>query len=146
MPYIFALIAAVSFSSGFGVSYQISKAEIQHMSDGIAAQNREAEIQYANLAEQANKVNKQLEDANAATIKTITNQRDAFKPKRMYDTHWKSSNCTAANTSSAVNPAADDGQLSDQLTGFLKSEAYRADEISAYALLCAQFIKGNNHD
>ncbi len=29
MPYIFAIIAAVSFASGFGVSYQISKAQIQ---------------------------------------------------------------------------------------------------------------------
>jgi hypothetical protein len=140
--YIFALVAAVSFATGFGISHQISKAEIQHMSDGIAAQNREAEIQYNALISEANKVNKQLEDAHATALKTITDQRNAFKSKRMYDTHRTSSNCTSSNTTSSTNTPTDDGELSNELTEFLKSEAYRADEISAYAVLCSQFIKG----
>jgi predicted ATPase len=145
MPYIFALIAAASFATGYGICYQISKAQIQHMSDGIAAQNREAELQYVNLAEQANNTNKLLEANNAAAIKTITDLRDAFKPKRMYDTHRKSSSCANSNTTSTVNPATNDGELSAEYTDFLKSEAYRADEISAYAVLCSQFIKGIDH-
>ena len=142
MLYIFALIAAVSFATGFGISHQISKAEIQHMSDGIAAQNMEAKLTLQILTEQADNAKKQLEAANDSAIKAINSQRDDFKSKRMYDTHRKSSNCTAANTASTTDSSATDGQLSSQLAEFLKSEAYRADEVSAYATLCNDFIRG----
>jgi len=152
MPYIFALIAAVSFASGFGVSYQISKAEIQHMSDGIAAQNLEAKLTLKILTEQADtehekaiNANKQLEDANVSAINAINSQHDAFKSVRMYDTHRARHSCSPTsivNTTSATQPVTDNGELSIQLTEFLKSEAYRADEISNYATLCNQFIKG----
>ena len=155
MLYIFALITAVSFASGFVISHQISKAEIQHMSDGIAAQNMEAKLTLQILTEQADKehekalnANKQLEDANVSTINAINSQRDAFRSKRLYDTHRASSNCTAAklsDSSVATNTTSIDGELSTELTEFLKSEAYRADEISAYAVLCSQFIKGIDH-
>jgi len=156
MMYIFALIAAVSFATGFGISHQISKAEIQHMSDGIAAQNMEAKLTLQILTEQADKehekalnANKQLEDANASTINAINSQRDAFKSQRLYDTRRSSGNCTAAkagDTNAITNTTTNDGQLSNELTEFLKSEAYRADEISAYATLCNNFIEGISHD
>jgi hypothetical protein len=152
MPYIFAIIAAVSFASGFGVSYQISKAEIQHMSDGIAAQNKEAELTLATLTLTANRAhesalnaNKQMEDANVSAINAINSQHDAFKSQRMYDTHRARHSCaptSIVNTTSTTQPVTDNGELSIQLTEFLKSEAYRADEISNYATLCNQFIKG----
>ena len=156
MPYIFAIIAATSFATGYGICYQISKAEIQHMADGIAAQNMEAKLTLQILTEQADKehekalnANKQLEDANVSTINTINSQRDAFRSKRLYDTHRKSSNCTAAkagDTSVTTNATTEYApELSTELTEFLKSEAYRADEISAYAVLCSQFIKGIDH-
>ena len=156
MLYIFALIAAVSFATGFGISHQISKAEIQHMSDGIAAQNMEAKLTLQILTEQADKehektlnANKQLEDANVSTINAINSQRDAFRSKRLYDTHRTSSNCTAAkagDTSVTANATTEYApELSTELTEFLKSEAYRADEISTYAVLCSQFIKGIDH-
>jgi predicted ATPase len=141
MSYIWVGLLLIGFSSGFGVATAISHNKIQRMSDGIAAQNREAELQYANLVDHANTTNKLLEANNATAIKTITDQRDAFRSKRMYDTHRKSSNCTTTNTTSTANTAADDGQLSNELTEFLKSEAYRADEISAYAELCQSYIK-----
>jgi hypothetical protein len=153
--YIFPLIAAVSFATGFGISHQIDKAEIQHMSDGIAAQNMEAKLTLQILTEQADKehekalnANKQLEDANVSTIKAINSQRDAFKSQRLYDTHRKSSSCTTAkdsNSTNTTNAAIIDGQLSNELTEFLKSEAYRADEISAYATICNNYIKGIDH-
>ena len=145
MLYIFAAIAISAFLAGFGVSHQIDKAEIQHMSDGITAQNLEAKLTLQILTEQADNAKKQLEAANDSAIKAINSQRDDFKSKRMYDTHRKSSNCTATNTASTTDTSATDGQLSDQLTEFLKSEAYRADEISNYASLCSQFIKGLDH-
>lgn len=155
MPYIFVIIVAVSFATGYGLSSVLSRAEIQRMSDGIAAQNMEAKLTLQILTEQADKehekalnANKQLEAANVSTINAINSQRDAFRSKRMYDTHRASSNCTttkAGDTSIVINSADVSGELSTELTEFLKSEAYRADEISAYVVLCSQFIKGIDH-
>jgi hypothetical protein len=150
MPYIFAIIAAASFATGYGLSSVLSRAEIQHMSDGIAAQNREAELTLQTLTEQADKdkaaainANKQLEAANVSTINAINSQRDNFKFKRLYDTNRARSSCATARPSDSpvtTNTPTDDGQLSNELTEFLKSEAYRADEIAAYATLCKNYI------
>jgi len=155
MPYTLAAIAISAFLAGFGVSHQIDKAEIQHMSDGIAAQNLEAELTLATLTQTADNArktalnaNKQLEDANVSAIKAINSQHDAFKSQRMYDTHRKSNSCTSStgtNTAGAANTATQYApELSTELTEFLKSEAYRADEISNYAILCKQFVLDNN--
>jgi len=150
MIYAFALIAAVSFASGFGLSHQIDKAQIQYMQDGIAAQNMEATLTLKALTEQADKehqkalnATQQLEAANVSTINAINSQRDNFKSKRLYDTHRARSDRTAAkasDTSAITDTSTNDGQLSDQITEFLKSEAYRADEVSAYATLCKNYI------
>jgi len=154
MPYIIIAILVASFASGYGVSHQISKAEIQHMSDSITAQNREAELQLAALTaeaekahEEALKVNKDLEDANVSAINALNSQRDSFKSVRMYDNGRKSSSCTATkgdSTSAITRTDEDRAELSEELTGFLKSEAYRADKISAYAILCQKFVVDNN--
>jgi hypothetical protein len=151
MPYIWIGLLLIGFSSGFGLSSAISHNKIQRMSDGIAAQNREAELTLATLTEKADKAyrdalkaKQDLEDANVSTINAINSQRDAFKPVRMYDNGRKSSSCPStqsSNTSTATN-TSDDGRLSEELTEFLKSEAYRADQVSAYANLCQKFIKG----
>ena len=153
MPYIWVALLAVGFASGYGLSSALSHAEIQQMSDGITAQNREAEIQLATLTEAADKAyrdalkaKQDLEDANVSTINAINSQRDAFKPVRMYDNGRKSSSCPttqSGNTSIATN-TSDDGRLSEDLTEFLKSEAYRADQVSAYAILCKKFVVDNN--
>lgn len=153
MPYIWVALLVVGFSSGYGLSSALSHAEIQHLSDGIAAQNREAELQLATLTEKADKAyrdalkaKQDLEDANVSTINAINSQRDAFKPVRLYDNGRKSSSCAttqSSNTSTDTN-TPDDGRLSEELTEFLKSEAYRADQVSAYAILCQKFVVDNN--
>jgi len=151
MPYIFAIIAALSFAAGGVVTYQFVKSDMQHMSDGIAAQNMEETLTFKLLTEQADKeheralnVTKQLEDANVSTINTINNLRDSFKSKRLLDTHRARSSCTSAtsvNSSITTNTTTtNDGELSNELTEFLKSEAYRADQVSAYATLCKNYI------
>ena len=151
MPYIWVALLTVGFASGYGLSSALSHAEIQHLSDGIAAQNREAELQLATLTEKADKAyrdalkaKQDLEDANVSTINAINSQRDAFKPVRMYDNGRKSSSCpsTKSGNSNTATNTPDDGGLSEELTEFLKSEAYRADQVSAYANLCQKFIKG----
>ena len=155
MMYIFAAIAISAFLAGFGISHQIDKAEILKMSNGIDVLHREAEATIAVLTAQAEtehekalNANKQLEDANVSTIKAINSQRDAFKSQRLYDTHRKSSSCATAkdsNPTNATNAATEYApELSNELTEFLKSEAFRADEISAYATLCKQFVVDNN--
>jgi hypothetical protein len=154
MPYIWVALLVVGFASGYGVSSALSRVEIKEMSDSIDATNREAELQLATLTEEANKahtealkLNKELEDANVSTINALNSQRDSFKSMRMYDNGRKSSSCTAtkgSNTNSTAGTTEDRAELSEELTEFLKSEAYRADKISNYAILCQKFVVDNN--
>ena len=147
--YIFIAILIAGFVSGYGVSHQISKAEIQHMTDSITAMNREAELTLAALTEEADKahtealkLNKELEDANVSAINAINSQHDSFKSVRMYDSR-KSSSCPKAKDSDTTEVARADEdrtELSDELSQFLKSEAYRADQIASYAIMCQKFI------
>ena len=154
MPYIWIGIIIASFASGYGVSSALSKVELREMSESISTMNREAELQLATLTEKADKahtealkLNKELEDANVSAINAINSQHDAFKSVRMYDNSRKSSSCTPTkgdNTSPAAGADEDRHELSDELTSFLKSEAYRADQIAQYAILCQKFVTVNN--
>jgi hypothetical protein len=154
MPYLFVGIIIASFASGYGLSSALNKAELIKMHISISDMNREAELQLATLTEEADrahtealKLNKELEDANVSTINAINSQRDAFKSVRMYDNSRKSGSCTATkgnNTSTTTGTDQDRYELSDELTNFLKSEAYRADQIAAYAALCQKFVVDNN--
>ena len=154
MPYLFVGIIVASFASGYGFAYKVSQAKIQHMSDSIDAMNQEAEWTLAALTKEADKaheealkLNKELEDANVSAINAINSQHDSFKSVRMYDNSRKSSSCTAtkdSNSNSTAGTYEDRHELSDELTNFLKSEAYRADQIAAYAALCQKFVVDNN--
>ena len=151
MPYLFVGIIIASFASGYGFSYKVSQAKIQHMSDSIDAMNREAEWTLAALTKEADtaheealKLNKELEDANVSAINAINSQHDSFKSVRMYDNSRKGSNCPKAKDSDTTEVARADEdrtELSGELTSFLKSEAYRADQIAAYAIMCQKFIE-----
>ena len=154
MPYIFIAVLVIGFSSGYGVSSALSKAELRKMSDSIDAMNREAEWTLAALTKEADtaheealKLNKELEDANVSAINAINSQHDSFKSVRMYDNSRKSSSCTPTkgdNTNSTAGADEDRHELSDELTSFLKSEAYRADQIAQYAILCQKFVTSIN--
>jgi hypothetical protein len=156
MPYLFVAIIIASFASGYGFAYKVSQLEIKEMADSIATQNQEAEALLATLTEEAKKanakalkLNKELEDANESAIKAINTQRDDFKSQRMYDNGRKSSRCATAksdNTKTVIRADEDRYELSMELTEFLKMEAYRADQIASYALLCQNFIQGLNRD
>jgi len=151
MPYIFVGIIIASFASGYGLSSALNKAELIKMHISITAMNREAEIQLATLTEEADrahaealKLNKELEDANVSAINAINSQHDSFKSVRMYDNSRKSSSCPKAkdrDSSTVVSADEDRTELSDELSQFLKSEAYRADQIAQYAIMCQKFIE-----
>jgi hypothetical protein len=138
MPYLFVAIIIASFASGYGFAYKVSQLEIKEMADSIATQNQEAEALLATLTEEAKKanakalqLNKDLEDANVSAINALNSQRDSFKSVRMYDNGRKSSRCTTAkvgDSTGSVDPS-DDGRLSEEFSTFLKSEAYRADQV-----------------
>ena len=150
MPYLFIGVVIASFASGYGFSYKVSQAKIQHMSDSIDAMNREAEWTLAALTKEADtaheealKLNKELEDANVSAINAINSQHDSFKSVRMYDNTRKGSSCPKAKDSDTTEVARADEdrtELSDELSQFLKSEAYRADQIATYAIMCQKFI------
>jgi len=150
MPYIWLGIIIASFASGYGLSSAVNKAELIKMHISISAMNREAELQLATLTEEADrahtealKLNKELEDANVSAINAINSQHDSFKSVRMYDNGRKGSRCTttkAGDTNTITGADEDRHQLSEELAGFLKSEAYRADQIAQYAMICQKYI------
>jgi len=154
MPYIIAAVLVIGFASGYSASSAMSEAEIIELEYSIRLMHREAEVTISALTKEADKAheaalnaNKQLEDAHVSTVNAINSQRDAFKSQRMYDNSRKSSSCTATkggSTSSTAGADEDRHELSDKLTNFLKSEAYRADQIAAYAALCQKFVVVNN--
>jgi hypothetical protein len=156
MPYLFVGIIIASFASGYGLSSALNKAELIKMHVSITAMNQEAEWRLAALTKEADrahtealKLNKELEDANVSAINAINSQHDSFKSVRMYDNSRKGGSCTATkgnNTNTTASPVEDRHELSNELTNFLKSEAYRADQIAAYAQLCQKFIQGLNRD
>ena len=149
MPYLFVGIIVASFASGYGFAYKVSQAKIQHMSDSIDAMNQEAEWTLAALTKEADKaheealkLNKELEDANVSAINAINSQHDSFKSVRMYDSR-KGGSCPKtkdSDSSTVVSTDEDRTELSDELSQFLKSEAYRADQITSYAIMCQKFI------
>jgi len=150
MPYLFVGIIIASFASGYGFAYKVSRTEIREMSESISDMNREADIQLATLTEEADKahtealkLNKELEDANVSAINAINSQRDDFSHQRMYDNSRKGGSCPKtkdSDSSTVVSTDEDRHELSDELTSFLKSEAYRADQIAQYAIMCQKFI------
>ena len=154
MPYLFVGIIVASFASGYGFAYKVSRTEIREMSESISDMNREAELTLATLTEEADKahtealkLNKELEDANVSAINAINSQHDSFKSVRMYDNSRKSSSCAPtkdSNTNTTAGTYEDRHELSDELTSFLKSEAYRADQIAQYAILCQKFVTSTN--
>jgi cell division protein ZapA (FtsZ GTPase activity inhibitor) len=156
MPYILVGLLIVGFASGYGTSTAIHRAELIEMHINISAMNREAELHLATLTKQADtahkealKLNKELEDANVSAINAINSQHDYFASKRMYDNGRKSNRCTTrkdSNSTEVVRTNENASELSEELAGFLKSEAYRADQITTYAILCQNFIKGLNRD
>ena len=156
MPYIWVALLVVGFASGYGASTTLHRAELIEMHTNISAMNREAELQLATLTEEAKKanakaiqLNKELEDANVSAINAINSQHDSFASKRMYDNGRKGSRCTTAKVgdSTEINRTDEDrSELSEELAGFLKSEAYRADQVATYAILCQNFVKGLNRD
>ena len=151
MPYLIVGIIIASFASGYGLSSALNKAELIKMHISIDAMNREAEWTLAALTKEADKaheealtLNKELEDANVSAINAINSQHDSFKSVRMYDNSRKSSSCPKAKDSDTTEVArADENrtELSDELSQFLKSEAYRADQIASYAIMCQKFIE-----
>jgi type II secretory pathway component PulJ len=155
MPYLFVALIVTSFASGYGFAYKVSQAEIREMSESISDMNREAELQLATLTEEADrahteavKLNKELEDANVSAINAINSQHDSFKSVRMYDNSRKSSSCSSTKSNNTNTPAGtneDRHELSDELTSFLKYEAYRADQIAQYAILCQKFVTDLNN-
>jgi hypothetical protein len=155
MPYLFVGIIVASFASGYGLSYKVSRAEIIKMSDSIDAMNREAELQLATLTEEADrahdealKLNNDLEQANVSAINAINSQRDAFSSVRMYDNNSRKGNSCpkTKNSDTSATTGTDENrtELSNEFANFLKVEAYRADKIATYAILCQKFVVDNN--
>lgn len=154
MPYIFTLIFAAGFCSGFFVEYQISKAEIQHYELSIKAQRDSAEAllkaktdEVTNATASAIKSNSDLDASHVSTINALNSLRDSFATRGLRDSGSRQG-CTvalsASNRPGLPERTSDTGQLSAEFAGFLRRESYRADRAAELYAKCREFAYVNN--
>jgi hypothetical protein len=151
MFYIVIGALITSFCSGFGVAWHNDKQTIALLNQSILSQKKEAESIQDKLAKQlaiketqALDLNTELNLSHESAINSINSLRDSIKPMRLRDPgkRRQSSDCSMSKTSNTgiTKEQASGTELSEELTRFLQSESYRADELAAYANTCYKFV------
>jgi hypothetical protein len=153
MPYIFAIIASVSFASGYGVAYKAYSGQIDALNIGISASNQASKQLLATETakvkaseENALKLNSELDMAHESDIATINAIHDQLVSARLHDNHQASrTNPVPVRPSPSGTAKNDetDGGLSTEATGFLLGESYRADKITVDYNLLLAFVSNN---
>lgn len=154
MPYIYAILFALGFASGFGISHQVDKAEIVRMEDAIIAQKAEAHAILSSVQERiaaaqakAKEANINLDKAHDQDIKTINAYRDALATARLHDPGRRPGGGSAlsAGTDTGISQTeTGTGELSAELTRFLQIKFYAADKVAEYANQCYAFVVEQN--
>jgi uncharacterized protein YlxW (UPF0749 family) len=147
------IILLLGFSGGFALSHKLDQLQYDDLKAAVERANSEASTQLAKAqqaaqsAEQkAYEFNRQLDQSHDSFINTTNALHDRLATVRLRDPGSRQSCNNAvpatANSSQPETEAVDNAELSDELDQFIKSEAYRADQVAAYAETCYQFIKG----
>lgn len=154
MSYIFAIIAAVSFASGYGVSHQIDKSALVSMESSINAQKAKAQatlsiaISRVDAAQaKAKEANNNLDKAHEQDIKTINAYRDLLAAARLSDPGRRTSgrgSLSNSDHSGIVKDESGTRELSAELTRFLQVKFYAADKVAEYARQCYTFVVEQN--
>jgi hypothetical protein len=155
IPYLFILLLV--FSGGFFSGYKMADTQCDALKASVDRANIEAESRLAKaqlqtqLAEKkAYDLNLKLDQSHEAYIKDTNTLHDRLTTVRLRDPGSRQScnNASAKNTDSGQpeTETADYAELSTEFAEFVRSEAYRADQVAAYADTCYQFIKGQEGD
>jgi hypothetical protein len=152
MP-LLAIIAAIAFIAGFGLSHQFDKAELKQMSNDIAAKNTLAET---TLREKTNAV----EAATATAIKLksdLDKSRDSFLATTidysqrvdaigLYSKSWACSDSptTGRDPTGISENSPSEAEFSAELDRLVKEKAKLCDLAADYADKAYQFTTLNN--
>lgn len=147
MPYAYIALALTVFAAGFGLSYQLDKAEIQGLQMAIERGNVEADMvmqaarhRVDQADKQAAQANQQLEASHAQSIETINNYRGQLD-RRLHERSTSRANtlpgCASAGTSETETGGTDIPERA------IADMAFRADQVAAYAGACWQFVSNN---
>jgi hypothetical protein len=150
---IYAVIAATVFGSGYGACWSHMTKQIATLEAQIDLSNTEAATVLRNSTIAAKQSESdaqvaavQLQDAHDKSLKLTTDLHHSLLAIRMRDPGQRS-DCTNPlpenSHTPGITPAADTGDLSTAASGFLRSEAYRADTLAIYASECHQFVVSN---
>jgi hypothetical protein len=155
LPYLFLIISIAAFSAGFGTAYKIDQGEVIKLKMDIQTANMQAgELlqsikEHVHESEETAKIyNEKLDKANLSAIETINGYRDKLATVRLRDPYTNKTSCpgavsTGANTRINKKNEPDRAELSEQLTKFLQSESYRADQIMIEKNTLLEFVKNN---
>jgi hypothetical protein len=143
-----AIAAIISAVLAFGITSKYKDAIWGAKIDRL---NAEASQKLASVTDkvlmaerESAKLNQKLELEHNESLNKIASLNASLKSVRLHDPFKRGGSCTSTETTSASTDniviETDNGQLSDELTEFLVGEAYRADQVSAYADSCHAYI------
>lgn len=150
---IYALIALFLVGAGFTTAYKLGHEQVNALEMQIRLSNEDARrkllgaISQTEAAEQtAALTNILLETEHAKTLKINVDLAGALANVRMR-VPTQRTNCNnpvpKGAGSTVAAGATDTTELPAELEGLLRSEAYRADTLAAYAAEAHQFISAN---
>lgn len=146
-----ALIAA--FGGGYGTAWKVAYRHIAQLEAQINESNLSAALVLSDATARTAKAESEaantallLESEHAKATQSTDNTRRALSAMRLRDPGQRQ-RCAdpVSKSASAQEPEADSdpGQLSKELSGFLRGEAYRADTVANYADECHRFVAAN---
>jgi hypothetical protein len=155
IPYLFILL--LGFSGGFTLSHKLDQLQYDDLKAAVERANIEAErrlvkaqLQTQLAEKKAHDLNLKLDQSHDAYIKDTNALHDRLATVRLRDpgSRQDCNNAVPAVSDSGQPEAesADGPEFSAELAEFIRAEAYRADQIAAYADTCYQFIKAQGGD
>jgi hypothetical protein len=153
MPYILLAVALVAFGAGFGVARTVYVHQIDGLEATIKVGNAVAEnilkesINRLKESEsKAAELNSELEKTHEQDISTINAIHSNLAAARLHDPGTKGCRNAVPKgqpSKAVLGDAGDNAELSEGFDGFLKSEAFRADNAAIDKNALLKFVKNN---
>jgi len=154
MPILPIILIAVSiFAGGYASCWSVMTKQVIILESQIDLSNhqaadilRDSTIAVASAESAATVANVQLESEHDKSTKLNLDLHNSIINVRMRDPGKHSNGCNAVpknqDPADFIEPA-DTGELSAELSDFLKSESFRADTLAVYADECHKFVASN---
>jgi len=153
MIVIIAVAHIVAFGSGFSMAWKAGNRNIAQLEAQIEQSNLSAALVLSDAADRTAKAESEaantvllLESEYVKATQSADNTRRTLSAMRLRDPGQRQRCADSVSKSASTQEPETDpdpGQLSKELSGFLRAEAYRADTVANYADECHKFVMSN---